>query len=195
MADSMGKQLLENSRRPDIVVPPAPPEPRKQPPGTVERILNVRERNYIVGVCLEFTKKNPGHKSQIKVARVKDVVVFEETLKYIDMINDAYEEKAFQWRVAMHEWKNCRDYQAGMISLETFRKACPNVNLDIPREKPPRQHPEASPEELRGPESSFYFPPKIDVWVQECLKASAWEGVQPEYVVELCGKYGITDES
>lgn len=191
MSDAASKQMIENSS-PSV---PTPPEPRRQPPGTVERILNMRERNYVVGVCLEFLKKNPGHKTQIKVARVKELVGLDETREYIDMIDESYDEKRSEWRRAKNQWQIFRTFQEGSLSLEDFRKACPDVDpLRNPPQKPAWRQPEATPLELRGPEHPFFFPSKLDAFVQDCLKASGWDGVLSEYVAELCGKFNITDE-
>lgn len=172
------------------------PEPRRQPPGTVERILNVRERNYVVAVCQEAVnreKKEP-HKLKIKLAKISEIVAFKDTLDYIHEINDAYEDQRFEWRKALHLWNHCRKVQDGSLSLEDFQKKFPGVNPTGELEKPARRQPEPTPAEMRGAQNSYFFPSKLDGWIQDCLKSSTWEGVPPEFVAETCSKFGISDE-
>lgn len=169
---------------------------RKQPAGTVERILNFRERNLLIGACREFCQKDGkgDHKAQAKLDRVTKLICFEETVRYFDMIDDGLEDELFRWQRLRNDWLSWQQYQGGGLSVEELKKKAPTVDITDPPKKPSRKQPEATPEDLRGKDREFYFPSKLDVWVQEVLKVATWNPLAATYVTELCGKFGVKDE-
>lgn len=198
MSGMDGSQMIENRPKVDRELPGDAPvsEPPKQPQGTVERVLNFRERNLLVGACREFCQKDGkgDHKAQSKLDRLTKLVAFDETVEYFNMIDDSLEDALFKWQRARNDWLAWQQYQGGGITVEELRKKAPGVDPSSPPPKPPRTQPEASRSELRGKERPFYFPSKLDVWAQECLRVATWTPLAAEYVVELCGKFGIKDE-
>jgi len=199
MPDVDGKQIVENTPRVDvgkILDAPTSIGPAKQPAGTVERVLNFRDRNLLIGACREFCQKDGkgDHKAQAKLDRVVKLVKFDETVEYFNMIDDSLEDDLFKWQRSRNDWLAWQQYQGGGITLEDLRKKVPGLDVSSPPMKPPRKQPEAKHEELRGKERAFYFLSKLDAWVQECLKVATWSPLAAEYVVELCGKFGIKDE-
>ncbi len=195
------KQLLENTPRietePVKAFPIAEtPEPPKQPAGTVARVLNFRDRNMLIGSCREFCQKDGkgDYKAQAKLDRISKLISFEETLEYFEMIDDSIEDALFKWQRTRNDWLSWQQYLGGGLTVEELKKKAPAVDISSPPAKPPRRQPEGTPEERRGKERPFYFPSKLDVWVQEVLKVATWSPLAAEYVTELCGKFGVKDE-
>jgi hypothetical protein len=169
---------------------------RKQPAGTVERILNFRDRNLLIGACREFCQADGkgDHKAQAKLDRVTKLILLEETIRYFEMIDDSLEDELFRWQRLRNDWLAWQQYQGGGLSVEELKKKAPSVDPAVEPKRPPRKQPEAAPADLRGKERPFYFPSKLDVWAQECLKRATWNPLAAEYVTELCSKFGIKEE-
>ena len=172
------------------------PSEQKCPSGCVERTLNFRERNLLVGAARDYCEKKEhgDYKSQAKLARLSKLISFEETLDYFEMIDDHYNDAGQVWRRDKSIWTALRNLKDGLVNLEDFRKQFPTVDVDKKMDKPPLRRPEASPKEMRGEDKVFYFPSKLDVWVQDVIKAAIWQPLAAEYAVELCEKFGINDE-
>lgn len=198
-----GKQILQNA-------PAAAPEAsrlalvkdselvaeRKIPPGHVERVLNFKDRNFIVGACRVYCEKD-GHKTykdQKKLDQVTKLLDFETTLDYYAVISDRTEELNLAWESSLAKWRAWKRYKEKLISTEEIRKVYPELDLEKGIEKPPSRAPEIPADEQRGKDSSFYLPAKLDVWVQDTLRMMDWTTVMTPYAVELCEKFGVKDE-
>ena len=194
-----GRPMLQN------LAPPAPellrpaitePTEKKIPPGCVERVLNFKDRNFIVGACRAYCERE-GHKTfkdQKKLDQVTKLLDFETTLDYYAVISDRKEDLSVAWESAMAKWRTWRRHKEKLVTTEDVRKVYPELDLEKGVEKPPLRAPDVSAEDERGKESSFYFPSKLDVWVQDALRAMDWTTVMTTYAVELCEKFGIKDE-
>ena len=175
----------------------AAPVEKSIPAGCVERVLNFRDRNLIIGACREFCQeKGKGdYKAQAKLDKVSKIISFQETLEYFEMIEDSMEEVTFKWQRERNDWLCYQQYMSGSLMAEELKKRAPGVDVGNPPKKAAsKKLPEPSPEDQRGPARPFYFPSKIDVWVQDALKAANWQPIAAEYVTELCLKFGLKDE-
>jgi len=169
---------------------------KKCPAGCVERTLNYRERNLLIGAARDYCggKEHADYKNQSKLSRLSKLISFEETLEYFEMMTDHYEDAQHEWRRAKLAYNALRNLRDGLIKLEDFRKQHPSLQPDQELVKPPVRAPEMTPQEMRGEERVFYLPSKLDVWVQDVLKVAAWQPLAAEYAVELCAKFGVKDE-
>lgn len=173
------------------------PDGGRPPAGCVERVLNFKDRNYIVGACLAYCEKDghKGFKDQKKLDQVKKLLNFEATLDHTAEITDGLEERTLAWEGARARYKMWRQFKEGLLDadgVEEMRKRHPDLDLEKGPEKPPVRPPELSPEDQRGPESVFHLPSKLDAWIQGALGAMDWPTVMTEYCVELCEKFGVT---
>lgn len=204
MSSSDGKQLLENvpavgSRSVLPEESDAAVDARKQPVGTVERILNFQERSLLVAAgkiyCYKKEQEKGDYKAQAKLSKLIKVLFHEETVDYFDMIDDSIEEKLFRWQRARNDWLLVQQYAAGGITLEELKKKSPLLDIQNPPEKPSRRQPEATTEEIRGRERSFYLPSKLDSWAQDVLRGVNWPNPEKaQYITELCEKFGIKSD-
>lgn len=196
-----GRQILQNAApaAPEsarmALVPPEAAE-RKVPSGCVERILNFKDRNFIVGACRAYCEKE-GHKTfkdQKKLDQITKLLNFEATLDYYAMINDQTEDMNLAWESSTAKWRAWRRWKEKLLSTDEIRKTYPDLDLERGVEKPPSRAPEIPAEEHRGKDSTFYLPSKLDAWVQDALRAMDWATVMTAYVVELCEKFGVRDD-
>lgn len=202
-----GHKLLENAAaadsRKDLVAKIAgagegEPAERKPPAGCVERILNFKDRNYLVGAALAYCGRE-GHKTykdQRKLEQLKKLVNFEATLDHTAEITDAIELEQLKWAAAKEKYKAWVAYREGLLDAVAVAKLkiqYPDMSLDQGPEKPPVRPPDLAAD-TRGPDSTFYLPSKLDAWVQVALAAMEWPANMAEYAVELCEKFGIKDE-
>lgn len=201
MPDNGGRKMIENVTREALadakgVDPAVAPGEQKVPSGCVERVLNFRDRNLLIGACRAFCAKDghKGIKDQSKLDRMNKLISFDETLEYIAMLDDAQEELTREWTRDKGKYKAWRDYQEKIVTAEAVLKAFPGMDLDKGAVKPPLRMSENSPEEMRGKERAFYLPSKLDSWVQDAVRAMEWSPFAAEYAVELCAKFGIKGE-
>lgn len=183
--------LVDRVMKPEL----PPPVPVEQPLGTVKRVLNVRDRNLTIGACRARCMQE-GHKKlkdQDKLNRLSKLINFEETIEYVAMLKDWQEEHSLKWERDWVRYKAWRRHQEGVISPddERFLKG---VNLEKGVKKPPLVMPENTPEQMRGPERTFYLPPKLDIWAQEAVKGMDWTDFGAEYSTELAAKFGVEIE-
>lgn len=196
MGEDGEKTIVQNAARDEVVKALVPPEPPKPPPGCVERVLNYRDRNLLIGACRAFCTKD-GHKGlmdQMKLDKLNKLLAFESTLEYFAEIDDAHEEKLLEWQRAINKYKLWRSHKAGILKAEDFRKEFPDTNPADEIPKPPLRPPDIDPQKMRGPERAFHIPSKLDVWIQDALKRSEWSTAVTEYAVELCSKFGLAIE-
>lgn len=199
MSDVDGKQLLQNTADVDnarSMERERTPEPTKPPPGTVERVLNFRERNLLIGACRQFCDKDGkgDHKAQAKLDRVSKLMSFQETIEYFHMIDDSIEDALFKWQRERNDYLCWKQYSSGGLTLSELKEKAPAVDPSSPPIKPPKAQPEATSHEMRGPERAFHIPSKLDAWIQDVLKISTFPSIAAEYVTELCSKFGINSE-
>jgi hypothetical protein len=193
-------QIVENAPRTeiekDLEVESETAEKPRPPVGCVERVLNFRDRNLIIGACREFCLKDGkgGHKAQSKLNRLTKLLDLQETVDYFEMVNDSMEDEVFKWQRLRNNWLSWQQHLAGGLTLEELQKRAPSVDLSDPPNKPPRKQPEATPEDLRGKDRAFHIPSKLDAWIQECLEVANWDPMTSEYVTELCQKFGLKSE-
>jgi len=170
---------------------------KKCPSGCVERILNYRERNLLIGAARDYCgkKEHSDYKGQAKLDRLTKLICFQETLDYFDVLTDHYDEAVREWKSTRRKYNAWKDLKAGLYKdPDNFTRDFPDVDPGKGIEKPANRAPEITPKESRGEERSFYFPSKLDAWVQDVLKAAVWQALAAEYAVELCSKFGIKDE-
>ena len=175
---------------------------QKCPSGCVERLLNFRERNLLIGAARDYcgkvdrhgNKEHGDYKNQSKLDRLAKLVAFSETLEYFEVINDHYEDVVRSWKRARLVYVAWMNLNSGLIKPEDFKREFPAVDPEKGVAKPALRMPEATPKEMRGDERAFYFPSKLDVWVQDLLRVVTFEPLAAEYAVELCSKFGIKDE-
>ena len=180
----------------DDQLPVSAPE-KSVPAGCVERVLNFRDRNLIIGACREFCQGmgKGDYKAQAKLDKVSKIISFQETLEYFEMIEESMEEATFKWQRERNDWLCYQQYMSGSLTAEELKKRAPGVDTgNPPRKASTKKAPEPTQDEQRGKARSFYFPSKIDVWVQDALKVANWQPLASEYVTELCLKFGLKDE-
>lgn len=199
MDSNGGRQMVVNTQKVELPIPLGTTDltedvKKKPPAGTVERTLNFQERSLLVLACkLHCAKQDKGdHKAQAKLSRLLKIVSYEETVDYFDMIDDSLEDKLFKWQRERNDWLLVQQYLAGGIALDELKKKSPELDIENPPEKPARRQPEATKDEIRGSERSFYLPSKLDSWVQDVLHATHWPNPEKSmYITELCTKFGI----
>jgi hypothetical protein len=169
---------------------------KKTPAGCVERVLNYRDRNLLVGACRAFCSKDghKGFKDQAKLDKVSKIVLFDETLDYFDMIDESLEDETRRWQRAKTRHKMWKDHKAGLVKAEDVKRLFPDADPDAEPEKPSFRQPVTGPKESRGDERPFHFPSKVDAWIQDALKAMEWSPFAAEYAVELCSKFGLSPD-
>jgi hypothetical protein len=206
MSSGDGRQLLENEpvvgARTELtaVSDKALVQEKKQPAGTVERVLNFQERSLLIFGCKLYCAKQENkcdHKDQAKLSKLTTLLSYDETVEYFDMIDGSLEDLGFKWQRAKNDWLIFQLYRSGGITADEAKNKSSTLDLTNPPEKPIRRQPEAAPEEIRGKERSFYLPSKLDVWVQDVLRKVNWPNPEKaQYITELCEKFGIkSDES
>lgn len=199
MPDNGDRKIIENVTREalsDAIRPEDASGSTRPPIGCVERILNFKDRNNLYGACRAFCAKDghKGFKDTVKLDRLNKIIKFEETLEYFAMIDDSLEDEILAWQRAKRVYKLWKDYRAGLLTADGFRKEVPNVNLEEGPPKPALLQPETKADDLRGKERSFYLPSKLDVWAQEAIKQMDWSPFVAMYTAELFSKFGINDE-
>lgn len=195
MADNGDRNMIENVTRESFAVVPMEEGAAKRPPvGHVERLLNFKDRNNLFGACRAFCAKegHKGFKDQTKLDRLNKIINFDETLEYFAMIDDSLEDETRAWHRAKLRHKLWKDYKAGLVKPEDFRKEF--SDQDPEPLKPSLLAPVTKPDDIRGKERSFYLPSKIDVWAQDAIRAMDWSPFLVEYTVELFQKFGIHEE-
>lgn len=203
------RPMIENQARKvaDALASEAPLDgkaaPRPPPPGHVERVLTMRDRNLIVGACISLCGRD-GHKKakdQENLHRVKRLLSFDETLEYFAMNNDWAEEERIKWEGARARYRAWFRWSQGVVTTDDLLRAHPGFGLDekklpVQPPKPPHQPPRLKPEEYRGPERAFHIPPALDVWMAQAIKEMSWPTERDdmtEGAVELGRKFGILD--
>jgi hypothetical protein len=194
-----GEPMLKNAAReiPRVGLDAEEAEvPRGVPAGCVERILSFRDRNFIIGACRAFCEKDghKGFKDQAKLSRLNKLLAFEETLEYFAEFDDTLEDLVRAWTRQKRMYKLRRDVEEGVVKAGEFEKEFPGIALESV-EKPTLRPPENSKEDMKGAESHFYLPSKLDVWVQDALRAMEWNWSAAEFSVDLCAKFGVTEEA
>lgn len=199
MGKDDGRPMLENAPRVEpekVLEAAAAPPPPEQPSGTVKRVLNFRDRNLLMGACRAWCDKDGkgDHKAHSKLDRLDKIISFQETVDYFTMIDDFLEDALFKWQAQRNSYLSFRQYEAGGLALEELKKKAPGVDAGSCPAKPSKAQPVATSAEMRGKERAFYFPSKIDAWVQEVLKTATFPSFTAEYVVEMCSKFDIKEE-
>jgi len=174
---------------------PAKAEP-KIPVGHVERVLNYRDRNLLLGACQEYCSKDGrgNYKNTSKLDRISKLLLFQETVDYFAMIDESLEDALFKWQRSRNDWLSLQQYLGGGMTLEDLKKKAPAVDPQSPPKRPALTQPQATPEEMRGKDRSFYLPSKLDVFAQDALRAATWNPQTAEYVTELLARFEIKDE-
>ena len=173
------------------------PAENKCPAGCVERTLNFRDRNLLIGAARDYCgkKEHGDFKNQAKLDRLTKLMCFQETLDYFEMLTDHYDDATREWRSARRKYNAWKDLRSGLYKdPDSFKRDFPDIDPGKGAEKPPLRAPEMTPKETRGEERAFYLPSKLDAWVQDVLKGAVWNALAAEYAVELCSKFGLKDE-
>lgn len=200
MGDDDGKAMIQNTPQADAAGAGAITQPSKEekkpPAGCVERVLNFRDRNILIGACRQFCDKDGkgDHKAASRLDRVTKILCLQETIDYFAMIDDSLEDALFKWQRDRNNYLSQRQYEAGGLTIEELRKRAPSVDPSTQTPKPKKVQPEATPAEMRGPERPFYIPSVLDAWIQGVLKVAVFSAVSAEYVTELCVKFGIKED-
>lgn len=195
-----GEQLIKNVTREalaDAIRKDEGPAPEKKAPlGCVERVLDMRNKNAVIGACTLYCQKD-GHKGlidQTRLNRLKKLFNWDETLEYFAMIDDSLDDEVRAWKQAKNQYKLWKDYRAGLVKAEEVKKIYPSFDLEGEIQKPALVEPKNKLEHRRGPEAAVYIPSKLDAWIQDALKATDWLVHMDELAVEVCEKFGIKSE-
>ena len=166
---------------------------KEQPPGTVKRTLNFRDRNMLIGAARNWCSRDDQKKlkDQDKLVRLGRIISFDETIEFIAMLTDAQEELQRKWVADWRRYKIWRDFQAGLVAEDRLTK---DIDPEKGVQKPPLVMPENTPDEMRGPARDFFLPSKLDAWAQDAIKAMDWNFNAAEYAVELAEKFGVEIE-
>jgi len=142
--------------------------------GCVERKLNMQDRRLIITAVTTFLKSDNRNdmKGAVKRERILKALVSDSVDEYYDELQDTLTDRMEPW----------------LRATNAYNKAMETGKLISPR--PPRKAPDATPDEIQGPVSTFHIPAKLDVLITDALKAMKWENLS-RYVVELGEKYGI----
>lgn len=197
LANAPREILAEALARPDLALPPA--EPKKAPPGTMEVILTMRDRDMLGGAAIQFCQQK-GHrklKDHDHAKRLRKEIKVDEPEEYFAMLRDALEDEGRRWNAAWKRYRAWRDWQEGLLTDEELLKVVPGLDLEEENleekapPKPPLRVPTYDPKENIGPERPFYLTPKLYAWVQEMLDEIDWPIVASEFVTETCAKFGV----
>jgi len=83
---------------------------------------------------------------------------------------------------------------SGLIAWRRSLEAQLNKKVGEPEPTLPGKRPKTSKAELRGKDSTFWFPPKVDSLIKDAIVAAHWDPTDAEYATELCKKYEINVE-
>lgn len=145
------------------------------PAGCVERRLNMYDRRLIMQAVVVYLGKDNRNdiKGANKKERIRKLLNYSDVEEYFDLLSDSYSERVESWNDA---WKRYNDAKKAGSPLP---------------DKPPRKAPEPMDEELRGPESKFHIPSKLDVLILDAIKAMQWDLNLSKFVEELREKLGL----
>lgn len=200
MGDEAEVQMLRNSDVQRQAIPSGgslrAKDNVKPPAGCVERLLNFRDRNILIGACRQYCDKDGkgDYKSASRLDRATRLLNLQETIEYFTMLDDSLEDALFNWQRERNNYLSWRQYQAGGITLDELKKKAPSVDPSSPPKKPNKNQPEATPDEMRGKEREFYIPSALDAWLQSVLRTATFPAFSAEYVTELCLKFGVKEE-
>lgn len=168
----------------------------KRPPGTVERALNCKERTLIIEACRQYCRKDGkgDSKAQSRLYRTMQIISYQEAVDYFAGLEDKLEDMAYDWQRAKNTWVAWKNYLSGALTMDAVKKMIPRFDESRDPEKPSHGKPMLTSTELRGETRPYYFPSKIDAWLQDILKAVNWDPLHAEFVTELCGKFGIKED-
>lgn len=187
----------ENGPAARLPGPDGAPAEAKPPAGCVERRLNCKERNILVGAARDYAREKGEHadfKNQMRLQRLIKTIRFEESIDYLSALEDHAEETVREWRSKRARRSMWLEWRAGLMEEDAVKKRFPGLSLDEEPEQVGTRPPELTPEEQRGPEEAFYLPSKLDAWVQDALRGAKWNPLLAEFVSELNEKFGIKDE-
>jgi hypothetical protein len=151
-------ELLAESKAKDT-----PSVAPKIPPGCVERVLTVRDRNMIVGACMAYVEKNKSLKDMRMLVRVKEALDFEATVEYFAQLDASISEAVEEWQRVRIKRKLWLDWRAGILREEDIRRQLPNFNLDEEPPKPPARPPRAMEWETRHAEGGVAVSEKYGI--------------------------------
>jgi hypothetical protein len=173
MENGKPKTLLKNTRSTDV---PAAPEGEDKRLGMVARRLNYRDRLLILRVVGNFFRKKQGatNAEAERIRKMNEILDPESVENYFDALT-------LSMTAEMNAWKGTLDAQL-------------NHKPGEPEPPKPGKRPKSSDLDLRGKESTFYLPPKIDSLIQDALKTAQWDPSEVEFSSELCKKYQIAVE-
>lgn len=193
MSDGDGKMMAQTERVSQAEIDKALTAAQEQPPGTVRRVLNFRDRNLLVGAARSWCARDDQKKlkDQDKLIRLGRLISFDETLEYMAMLTDAQEELQRKWLSDWNRYRLWRNFQAGLITADDLAKGT-DIDKGVP--KPALVMPENTPAEMRGPSRDFFLPSKLDAWVQDAIRGMEWNFNAAEYAVELAEKFGVEIE-
>lgn len=203
------RPVLENAPRESLAealarpAPPLPPaEPKKPPPGTMEVVLSMRDRDLIGGAAIQYVQQKGRRKLRDHdyAQRLRKEVNLDETGEYFAMLRDALEDEQRLWRAAWKRYRAWLDWRERLLTDEELLKVLPDLDLDAEDletrapPKPPLVQPDYDPEKNVGSARPFYLPPKLYAWVQDMLGDIEWPVVASEFVTETCAKFGVKPE-
>lgn len=194
-----GQMLRNGDRKTDEAPAQFSPPPTPIPPGCVERILSMRDRNLIVGACVSYCAKEGKRKvkEQVNLERVKRLFRFEETVEYFALMNDAVDDAKVVWDGARKKYRVWLALREGALKVSDVVKEYPTFDLDVEPMKPSPVAPKIKAEELVGPTSTFHIPAKLDVWISDALRDMEWptEKVDmTEGAAELARKFDLAEK-
>jgi hypothetical protein len=170
------------------------------PEGCVRRVLNFKDRNYLVGAAKAYCSRDghKGLKDQRKLDQLTKLVNFEATLDHTAELTDLIEEAQVKWESTMVRYRVWRRFKESILDedqVKDMKKKYPGLDEEKNFQKPPIRPPEMSESDRRGPDSTFHFPAKLDAWVQDALEVMEWQVIHAEFAVELCEKFGVEEKA
>lgn len=170
-------------------------EVKKCPEGHVERTLNFRDRNLIFGAVQAYCndKSRSDYKYRLRIDKIAKLLNIEENIEYFDMLDEWINTKHREWLIVSGRYNAYHNFKAGQVFLEKVRESFPDFDPNVEPPKPGKK-PKLTPEEMRGKARAFHIPSKIDAFIIDTIKAYDFKQADPEYVTELCVKYGLSDD-
>lgn len=194
------KPMIENPARSALHAPtseaaPDGAPPPKPPPGCVERVLTVYDRNLVCGACIRYCQQDGKKKLKDldKLDRVKRLLRFDETLEFVAMNTDWLEDERVRWEGAKARYRLWRRWKEGILRAEDLKATDPNFDPGVEPERPPPQPPQLAREQRCGPARPVHVPSRLDAWIQEALRAMDWPSDMAEGASEIGRTFGVLD--
>lgn len=205
MIENVSREVLQKALRDGEAVSlekpkdAAPAEPKKQPPGTVERILNYLDRHLLLVAARAYCAQD-GHRGSKDSKNLDRLLMFlrrDEVQDYHTMIDDNHEDAMIRWQGEREIYKRWRGYKAGAVTRKQLEEMYPDFNFEKEPPKPALRSPDISDADRCGADAVFHIASKLDAWIQAVLEKAEWDASkdwQIKFGLALQEKFGIKGE-